>query len=313
MNKVGEFYNQHHIRDSAYNHEAFRDSYKRYISHLGQPSDIGNLTVLEAGGIGGKAVSFQNAGANAYHIDLAEQGITWSGGFGVTSMLGSILDPHPELNEKFDIVICDGVIHHTADPTLCLKNLKNWVKPDGALYLSFYEAESLYHLVVEYGRKIISRKAITIEQMDELFSSSKNKEFVRTQKRNFLDDLFVPIYASTTRSDFLSKISGLKLIKINHASLSNHKIETLLKKDSDGTLAFNPVSPSNVVGITLDDKNGSIESIFDAAFIFYKSCYLRSLRARLSCLKHEHNPFLTLSPRTQRSYFISAARKQGLL
>lgn len=313
MNKVGAFYNQHHTRDSAYTAEAFVNSYKRYTRHLPQPFDLKKLVVLEAGGIGGKASSFKAMGSDAYHIDLAEEGINWSNGLGVKATLGSITDAHPEYNGKFDIVICDGVIHHTEDPTLCLINLKSWVKPGGVIYISFYETESLYHLVVEYGRKIIAKKGYTLDQVSKEFSVSNNKEFIRTQKRNFLDDLFVPIYASTTRSSFLSKIAGIKVIEINTRSLSNHKIELLLQPQIDGSFEFKPESPASALGIKLKDSDGGIESIMDAAYIFYKSCYLRSIRARISCLKHEHNPFLALSPRTQRSYFISAAHKRGLL
>jgi SAM-dependent methyltransferase len=314
MKSVAEFYGNHHSRDKVYDFESFRDSYKRYISHLPADYDLRELKILEAGGVGGKAVSFQTNGATAYHIDIVEQGVAWSGGLGVASTLGSILDSHPEYEDKFDIVICDGVIHHTENPTLSLMNLTRWVKSGGVIYLSFYESDSLYHLVVEYGRKIIAQNNTSLQQIDELFTAHSNKEFVRTQKRNFLDDLFVPIYGSTTRTHFFANLAGLTCLKINSPGLNNHKIEVVLRKDSDASLSFEAQSPAGVLGINLKDMDGSPESILEAAFIFYQSCYLRSFRARLSCVRRDHDdPFLPLSTKTPRSYFIYKARKLGLI
>jgi SAM-dependent methyltransferase len=41
---------------------------------------------------------------------------------------------------SFDLVFCEGVIHHTADPIAALNMLIRYVKPDGLLMVSFAEA-----------------------------------------------------------------------------------------------------------------------------------------------------------------------------
>lgn len=66
----------------------------------------------------------------------------------------------PEFPEKFDYIVCTGVLHHTASPETGLKNLVSNLKDDGLMYLMLYS---------EYGRFYLNqmRTLIKIIQSDK--------------------------------------------------------------------------------------------------------------------------------------------------
>jgi SAM-dependent methyltransferase len=43
-----------------------------------------------------------------------------------------------DLDQRFDVIICTGVLHHLADPDAGLRALRSVLKPDGAMYLLVY-------------------------------------------------------------------------------------------------------------------------------------------------------------------------------
>ncbi len=43
-----------------------------------------------------------------------------------------------DLDQRFDVIICTGVLHHLADPGLGLRALGSVLKPDGAMYVLVY-------------------------------------------------------------------------------------------------------------------------------------------------------------------------------
>ena len=43
-----------------------------------------------------------------------------------------------DLDERFDVIVCTGVLHHLADPDAGLRALRSALKPDGAMYLLVY-------------------------------------------------------------------------------------------------------------------------------------------------------------------------------
>src|SRR5262245_37656912 len=43
-----------------------------------------------------------------------------------------------ELKQRFDLIVCTGVIHHLADPDAGMRALRSVMKPDGAMHLMVY-------------------------------------------------------------------------------------------------------------------------------------------------------------------------------
>jgi SAM-dependent methyltransferase len=52
----------------------------------------------------------------------------------------SPLEEASQLERKFDLIVCTGVLHHLADPEAGLRALRDALKPDGRLYLMVYGA-----------------------------------------------------------------------------------------------------------------------------------------------------------------------------
>jgi SAM-dependent methyltransferase len=60
------------------------------------------------------------------------------------------------LDQRFDLIVCTGVLHHLADPDLGLAALRSALKPDGAIYLMVYApyGRAGVYMIQEYCRKL---------------------------------------------------------------------------------------------------------------------------------------------------------------
>jgi len=61
-----------------------------------------------------------------------------------------------ELDHRFDLIICTGVLHHLADPDAGLRALRSALKPDGAMYLMVYApyGRTGVYMLQEYCRRL---------------------------------------------------------------------------------------------------------------------------------------------------------------
>ena len=61
-----------------------------------------------------------------------------------------------ELGQRFDQIICTGVLHHLADPDAGLRALRKVLKPDGAMHLMVYAAygRAGIYMLQEYCRRL---------------------------------------------------------------------------------------------------------------------------------------------------------------
>lgn len=60
------------------------------------------------------------------------------------------------IRQRFDLVVCTGVLHHLADPVAGLRALRSVLKPDGVLYLMVYApyGRTGIYMLQEYCRRV---------------------------------------------------------------------------------------------------------------------------------------------------------------
>jgi SAM-dependent methyltransferase len=74
-----------------------------------------------------------------------------------------------KLDQRFDLIICTGVLHHLFDPDAGLRALRSVLRPDGAMYLMVYApyGRAGVYMLQEYCRKLgIGTSAKEIQDLD---------------------------------------------------------------------------------------------------------------------------------------------------
>jgi SAM-dependent methyltransferase len=61
-----------------------------------------------------------------------------------------------ELQQRFDLIVCTGVLHHLADPDAGLRALRSALEPDGVMHLMVYAPYGRFgaHMIQEYCRTL---------------------------------------------------------------------------------------------------------------------------------------------------------------
>ena len=136
----------------------------------------------------------------------------------------------PFEDKIFDLVISDGVIHHTKYPIKSLKENIRILKTGGKMYLTFYRKNSLYYYIYKFSKivRIFERTKlgsffINLTFVPLYFISqrlrSKNKISYEGSKNFFYDYLITPIAKFYTKREmiFFCNQNKMKLIeKFNH-------------------------------------------------------------------------------------------------
>ena len=112
-------------------------------------------------------------------------------------------------DEKFDIVFCRGVLQHTPDPYISIKNIHSFVKKNGDVYFDIYKKPKIGFLHPKYffWRPLIQR-LFTYEQC-ELFLTKNIKILLKIKRiikliflnSNFFADSFVPVWDYKNKLD----------------------------------------------------------------------------------------------------------------
>lgn len=112
-----------------------------YISHYKKIQT--GMNVLEIGcGDGGNLLPFSEMGCNTVGVDMAESRIKDAVLFFEKSrakgqFIASDIFALKELEYNFDIIICHDVIEHIENKSVFLKNMRNYLKPEGLIFMSF--------------------------------------------------------------------------------------------------------------------------------------------------------------------------------
>lgn len=116
---------------------------------------------------------------------------------------GNLLDI-PYLDNTFDIVWCNGVLHHTINPTRGLKEIIRVLKEDGYMWLYLYGAGGIYWYIIDFIREKLKNvdSKIVLQELKKL-GCSTNKI------AEFMDDWKVPILEKYTVENLEEVLSGL--------------------------------------------------------------------------------------------------------
>ncbi len=112
-------------------------------------NDLRNKSVLDAGcGSGRWSYGFASLGCKVYGFDTSKSGIAYAqsavplGQFNVANILDKKQIDRLYAPEQFAVIWVWGVLHHTGDPELGLRNLVPLLKRDGVLHLYLYGRKS---------------------------------------------------------------------------------------------------------------------------------------------------------------------------
>ena len=120
--------------------------------------------VLEVGcGIGTDTINFARAGAQVTAIDLSERSLEIARNRAAVYKLTNINFIHANVEElaailpattRYDLVYSFGVLHHTPNPNIALRQIVSFLAPGGTLKLMVYHRYSwkAFVVVMSYGR-----------------------------------------------------------------------------------------------------------------------------------------------------------------
>jgi SAM-dependent methyltransferase len=134
--------------------------FREWISPL-TLEDLAGMSVLEAGcGGGDHTIILAAHAARLKAVDLNTIDLARERAKNFTNVRYQEADVAAmDLKEKFDVVVCVGVIHHTDDPDKTVRNLIRHVKPGGRVAFWVYSREGnwLVENVVEPLRRGVLR------------------------------------------------------------------------------------------------------------------------------------------------------------
>jgi ubiquinone/menaquinone biosynthesis C-methylase UbiE len=173
----------------------------RFINAYVRPE----MRVAEIGCGPGRGTMFLVRRAKVTALDISNESLklAYARAPGAAFVRGSALSlPFPD--GDFDVVVCDGVIHHTPDAKRGFSELVRVLKPGGALYLGVYNRRRYYYYLYTYvggvarwlergtiGRAIVMSTLFPVYYLAH-FVKSRGTRTVRGAKNFFYDYLITP-------------------------------------------------------------------------------------------------------------------------
>jgi ubiquinone/menaquinone biosynthesis C-methylase UbiE len=170
---------------------------------------------LDAGCGGGRAtVLMARAGAReVVAYDLSERNIATTqrnaANFGLTNVrvhCGSLLEL-PFADQDFDVVWCNGVLHHTVNPGGALREVTRVLKVGGPFWLYLYGSGGIYWHLVEFIRSWLGAF-----QSDEVIAFLTSTGTPTGRIAEFIDDWFVPVLKRYTHADVSKALAALGFV-----------------------------------------------------------------------------------------------------
>ncbi len=167
---------------------------------------------LDAGCGGGRgSILMAEAGASeVVGIDLSETNVATSrmraeqrGLDQCTFQQASLLEV-PFEDESFDVVWSNGVLHHTDDPDLTLREITRVLKPGGWMWLYLYGSGGIYWYMVDWVRDLL----VDVDVRDAIYQLRLQDVPIR-RIAEWMDDWFVPWLRRYTVADVRDRLVEL--------------------------------------------------------------------------------------------------------
>ncbi len=139
--------------------------------------------------------------------------------------------------QSFDLVISNGVLHHTSDPFLAFNSISNLVKPNGYILIGLYHKYG--RLATDLRRVIFN---ITKDKLKFLDRRATNKDISQAKKNSwFMDQYRNPHESKHTVGEFMHWLDSTKFTFIHSIPKtvpfeSIDESERLFKPDKLGKL-----------------------------------------------------------------------------
>lgn len=167
---------------------------------------------LDAGCGGGRGSIFmaQCGAAEVCGVDLSETNVRSSRkraeqkGFSNLRFSRQSLMDLPFEDETFDVVWCNGVLHHIADPDCGLREITRVLKKGGRMWLYLYGSGGIYWYTVDWIREILRG----VDVRDCIWHLRLMEMPVR-RIAEWIDDWFVPYLRRYTLEDAEARLKEL--------------------------------------------------------------------------------------------------------
>jgi ubiquinone/menaquinone biosynthesis C-methylase UbiE len=170
---------------------------------------FGGKRCLDAGCGSGRGSLFMlmNGAASVTAIDVSPTNIETTArqcraaGFESVACRQTSLEEIPFEEGAFDVVWCNGVVHHTAEPDGCLAEITRVLKVGGQAWIYVYGAGGLYWYLVRHVRRILagtpSAQLLAILQLAGL-----PVRYIA----EYMDDWKVPYLRAYTEAEFTARL-----------------------------------------------------------------------------------------------------------
>lgn len=161
--------------------------------------DLSGLKVLDAGcGTGEKSIFMSRYGAHVTGLDINENQLKQAklNALKYNEKVNFVKDDLVNLkhNEKYDLIICLGVLHHTPNMKKGLENLLNLLKPNGKIIIALYNSISrMPYRLIRVPLHLFIKNPIKIH---EFVMKSKLTFMLRTTTEPTLYDRYAVPYES---------------------------------------------------------------------------------------------------------------------
>ena len=210
--------------------KSFLEFVREYISD--------DSKVAEIGCGAGRATMYLNKRVNdLFALDLTSKSIELAAGRAPQSKFIQASNLYLPLQDQvFDIVVSDGVIHHTPDPYKSFSENVRILKIGGMFYLSVYRRHRYYYYLYTYlgrpirwaekttwGKFLIHVTLMPIYYVVHLFKSHGKRSW-RGTKNLFYDYVITPQATFHTREEIIEwgKKNNLQLIKYDENVGNTH-------------------------------------------------------------------------------------------